>query len=108
MRMLTQYVSDKWVEQIMAAIKNEQANAQGLPTGFADGTTPPPELAAMAGQGQLAAGPQAPGGMDGLAVPNPAAASLAGQVAGGMGNQSLNRVAGAGGELPVSLAGGGV
>lgn len=98
MRMVTQYVSDTFVDQIMEAIAAQQANAQGLPTGFADGTTLPPEQ-----QGMLAAGPQATGGMDGLGTPNPAASALAGQVGGGLQTQSLNRVAEGGGALPAGM-----
>jgi hypothetical protein len=97
MRMVGQYVSDQWVDQILDAIANAQANQQGLPTGLADGTTMPPEM--------LSAGPQAAGGMDGLAVANPAEASLNATVAGPMQTSSLNRVAAAGGEMPAAYTG---
>lgn len=96
-RMLQQYVNDRFVEQINEAIASQQADAQGLPNGFADGTSPPPE---MAQAGMLAAGPQAPGNMDGLGVGNPAASALAGQVSAGMQVGPTNNAIAAGGEIP--------
>lgn len=103
MRMLSQYVSDKWVDQILEAIAGQQANQQGLASGFADGTTLPPEMQAA---GMLQAGPQATGGMDGLGTPNPAQASLNGQIAGGMQQGPINNAVQAGGQLPPGFTGG--
>lgn len=76
-RLLEQFVSDEFTRQITAAITVGQANPQtGLPAGYAQGTSPPPDM--------LQAGPQATGGMAGMGTPNPAAASLAGAVGAGM------------------------
>jgi hypothetical protein len=95
-RMLQQYVNDRFVEQIQEAQATQEADATGLPQGLADGVSPPPEMAGM-----LAAGPQAGGEMAGLGVGNPAASALAGQVSGGMQTGPLNRAAEAGGEIPM-------
>jgi hypothetical protein len=97
-RLLQQYVNDRFVEQIQEAVAGQEADAQGLPNGFADGLSPPPEMAGM-----LAAGPQAGGEMDGLGVPNPAQASLNGTIAGGMQTGPVNNALQSGGELPPGM-----
>lgn len=93
MRMLAQYVEKKFLGQIQELQSGGQANAQGLPTGYADGTTPPPG-------GMLAAGPQATGGQPGMGTPNPAAAQLGGVIGAGMGQGPLQNIQNAGGALP--------
>lgn len=98
MRMLSQYTADTFVEQILAAQAAGQANAQGLPVGLADGTSPPPEM--------LAAGPQATGGMDGLGTGNPAASALAGQVSAGLQTGPVQNALAGGGVLPAGYTGG--
>lgn len=93
-RMLESYVSNKFLAQIQEAIAGQQANQQGLPVGYADGTSPPPDM--------LGAGPQANGGMGGLQTPNPAAAQLGAVVGAGLQQGPTQAIVSAGGQLPVS------
>lgn len=92
LRMYTQYVSSDFVEQMQELIAAGQANQQGLPVGFADGVSPPPDM--------LSAGPQATGGMDGMGVPLPAEQQMNAAVGAGMQTGPLNAIAAQGGELP--------
>lgn len=95
LKMLEAFVSNKYVEQIQELISQGQANPQGLPTGFAGGTSqPPPDM--------MASGPQATGGMDGLTVGNPAASSLAGQVGAGLQTGPTQNAVNAGGVMPAA------
>lgn len=98
-RLLEQFVSDTFTQQIVDAITAGSANPQtGLPTGYAQGLAgPPPDL--------LQSGPQA-GQMPGLSTPNPAASALAGQVGAGLQTSAIQRAASAGGVVPANLAGG--
>lgn len=95
LKLLEQYVGDEFLKQIRESISRGQANPQnGLPVGLAQGVMPPPEML------QGAVGVPEGGDMTGLGVPNPAAASLAGAVAGGMQTGPLNNIARAGGVMP--------
>lgn len=94
LRILEQYVSDLFVEQLLAEIERGQANQAGLPTGPAQGLAgPPPDV--IAASGSLDGGQ-----MPGLGVPDPYQSQLMGAVAGGLGTQALNNIGRAGGELP--------
>jgi hypothetical protein len=91
-RLLAQYVSNTFVEQIQELIAQGQTNTKGLANGFGEGTSPPPDM--------LGAGPQATGDMAGMETPNPAAASLAGTVGAAMQTAPVQHSLNGGGRLP--------
>lgn len=96
-KLLQQFVENEFTKQIQEAMAAGDANQQGLPVGYAQGLAgPPPDL--------MGAGVGAPdgGGMTGLAVPNPAAASMAGSIGGGLQNGPVNNAVAQGGVLPAA------
>lgn len=96
-KLLQQFVENEFTKQIQEAMAAGEANAQGLPVGYAEGLAgPPPDL--MAAQ----VGAPADGGMTGLSVPSPAAASLAGSIGGGLQSGPVNNALSNGGALPAT------
>ena len=96
-RLLQQFVENEFTDQINQLMAAGEANQQGLPVGMAQGLAgPPPDLL----QGTMGA-PDG-GGMTGLQVPNPAAASLAGAIGGGLQNGPVNNAVANGGVLPAT------
>lgn len=96
-KLLQQFVENEFTAQLNEAMAAGNANQMGLPVGMAQGLAgPPPDML----QGQVGMPEQ--GGMPGLGVPNPAAASLAGAVGGGMQNGPLNNAVANGGVLPAA------
>jgi hypothetical protein len=96
-KLLQQFVENEFTKQIQEAMAAGEANGQGLPVGYTEGLAGPPPDLLMPGVGA----PEG-GGMTGLSVPSPAAASLAGSIGGGLQNGPVNNAVTAGGVLPAA------